>query len=63
ESGQIGSLTDHPRTHVAITRPRMKLIILGSSSTLGHHAFYRDLYERCHKAEMPNERESEQENA
>ena len=49
--------------NVAITRARMKLIILGSSSTLGHHAFYRDLYERCHKAEMPNERESEQEDA
>lgn len=63
ESGQIGFLSDLRRMNVAITRARMKLIILGSSSTLGHHAFYRDLYERCHKAEMPNERESEQENA
>ena len=63
DEGQIGFLKDLRRMNVAITRARMKLIILGSSSTLGHHAFYRDLYERCHKAEMPNERESEQENA
>lgn len=50
DEGQIGFLSDLRRMNVAITRARMKLIILGSSSTLGHHKFYRDLYERCHKA-------------
>ena len=30
--------------NVAITRARMKLIILGDASTLTHHAFYRKLY-------------------
>lgn len=29
---------------VAITRARMKLIILGDASTLTKHAFYRELY-------------------
>lgn len=43
--GKIGFLNDLRRMNVAMTRARMKLIILGDSSTLSHHAFYRRLYE------------------
>ena len=44
EEGQIGFLNDLRRMNVAITRARMKLIILGDASTLSRHAFYKKLY-------------------
>lgn len=43
EAGQIGFLSDLRRMNVAITRARMKLVILGDAATLGHHSFYRHL--------------------
>lgn len=45
DEGQIGFLRDLRRMNVAITRARMKLIILGSVSTLTEHPFYRRLHE------------------
>lgn len=44
ESGQIGFLGDLRRMNVAITRARMKLVILGDAPTLTKHGFYRRLY-------------------
>lgn len=43
--GQIGFLRDLRRMNVAMTRARMKLIIIGDSGTLSRHPFYRKLYE------------------
>lgn len=44
EEGQIGFLNDLRRMNVAITRARMRLIILGDVSTLTRHTFYAELY-------------------
>ncbi len=43
--GQIGFLSDLRRMNVAITRARMKLIIMGNAGTLSHTPFYKRLYE------------------
>lgn len=43
EHGQIGFLNDLRRMNVAMTRARMKLIIIGHAETLTHHPFYRQL--------------------
>lgn len=45
DEGQIGFLNDLRRMNVAITRARMKLIILGDVDTLTKHPFYKKLYE------------------
>ena len=44
DEGQIGFLNDLRRMNVAITRARMKLIILGNAATLTRHPFYKKLY-------------------
>ena len=45
DEGQIGFLRDLRRMNVAITRARMKLIILGDRPTLTRHPFYRQLWQ------------------
>lgn len=42
--GEIGFLRDLRRMNVAMTRARMKLLIIGNSSTLSKHKFYRSLH-------------------
>ena len=54
DEGQIGFLRDLRRMNVAITRARMKLIILGSVDTLTKHPFYKRLYEYIVKMNLEN---------
>ena len=45
DEGQIGFVRDLRRMNVAMTRARMKLIILGDAPTMTRHPFYKRLYE------------------
>lgn len=45
DEGQIGFLKDLRRMNVAMTRARMKLIILGNRDTMTKHPFYKKLWE------------------
>jgi superfamily I DNA and/or RNA helicase len=49
DEGQIGFLQDLRRMNVAITRARMKLVILGNPATMTQHPFYRKLYDYAEK--------------
>jgi hypothetical protein len=53
--GQIGFLRDLRRMNVAITRARMKLIILGNVPTLTRHPFYSKLYRYIKNLENQNQ--------
>lgn len=55
DEGQIGFLRDLRRMNVAITRARMKLIILGSVGTLTKHPFYKRLYEYIQEEQAADE--------
>lgn len=43
DEGQIGFLADLRRMNVAMTRARMKLLIIGDAATLTRHKFYHQL--------------------
>lgn len=45
EEGNIGFLRDLRRMNVAMTRARMKLIIIGNVATMTRHPFYRSLHQ------------------
>lgn len=45
DEGNIGFLRDLRRMNVAMTRARMKLIIVGDASTMSHNPFYRKLHQ------------------
>lgn len=49
-AGDIGFLKDLRRMNVAITRARMKVIILGDMKTLTRHPFYKRLWDYVERA-------------
>ena len=53
DEGQIGFLRDLRRMNVAITRARMKVIILGDRRTLCRHPFYRKLWQYVESLKTP----------
>ena len=42
---EIGFLTDYRRMNVAMTRARMKLVVVGDSGTIGNDKFYKAFLE------------------
>jgi superfamily I DNA and/or RNA helicase len=42
DKSEIGFLRDYRRMNVAMTRAKMKLVIVGDSATLGNDRFYND---------------------
>ena len=56
DEGQIGFLRDLRRMNVAITRARMKVIILGNRQTLTRHPFYRQLWQYVERLKMKDEK-------
>lgn len=43
DEGEVGFLRDLRRMNVAITRARMKILLIGNRTTLSHYPFYRRL--------------------
>ena len=50
-SGEIGFLADFRRLNVAMTRARMKLVVIGDSGTLGQHKLFLSLIEHAESSE------------
>ena len=50
--GEIGFLRDLRRMNVAMTRAKMKLLIIGNSETLGKHKFYSRLYDYVRRVSL-----------
>lgn len=53
DAGNIGFLRDLRRMNVAMTRARMKLIIIGDAATLSSHPFYRKLHQAIATLSLP----------
>ncbi len=47
DKNEIGFLRDYRRMNVAMTRAKMKLVIIGDSATLGNDRFYEDFLKYC----------------
>jgi predicted DNA helicase len=45
DRGEIGFLNDIRRMNVALTRAKMKLVVIGDSATLANHPFYQSFLE------------------
>jgi ATP-dependent RNA/DNA helicase IGHMBP2 len=49
DRSEIGFLKDYRRMNVAMTRARMKLVVIGDSATLGNDTFYSDFLDFAEK--------------
>lgn len=47
EKGEIGFLKDYRRMNVALTRAKMKLVVVGDSATIGSDTFYGNFLTYC----------------
>jgi predicted DNA helicase len=50
DRGEIGFLADIRRMNVALTRAKMKLVVIGDSATLANHSFYQSFLEYVEQA-------------
>lgn len=47
EVGEVGFLSDTRRMNVAMTRAKLRLVVIGDSSTIGNHEFYKKFLEHA----------------
>jgi ATP-dependent RNA/DNA helicase IGHMBP2 len=47
DEGDIGFLSDIRRMNVAMTRAKLRLVVLGDSATIGNHEFYKKFLEHA----------------